>query len=47
MSADHQFCTACGVTNDLHDGPDSCESADAKARILETFESSFTPGSRK
>lgn len=35
--ADDGFCPECGVTNDLHDGPDSCDSADAKARILESF----------
>jgi hypothetical protein len=32
-----QFCPLCEVTLDLHDGPDSCEYAEAKARILEGF----------
>lgn len=32
-----QFCAHCGVTNDLHDGPDSCEYAESKARLLEAF----------
>jgi hypothetical protein len=32
-----QFCPDCGVTLDLHDGPDSCDLADAKARLLEEF----------
>lgn len=31
------FCPLCGVTLDLHDGPDSCDNADAKARLLEAF----------
>ena len=41
------FCDLCEVTLDLHDGPDSCESAEAKARILETFESAFMPGAHR
>lgn len=32
-----QFCPLCDVTLDLHDGPDSCARADAKARVLESF----------
>jgi hypothetical protein len=32
-----QFCPFCDVVLDLHDGPNSCDSADAKARILESF----------
>jgi hypothetical protein len=32
-----QFCPLCDVSLDLHDGPDSCDSADAKARLLESF----------
>lgn len=32
-----QFCPLCGVTLDLHDGPDSCSLADAKASLLEAF----------
>jgi hypothetical protein len=32
-----QFCPLCDVTLDLHDGPDSCTAADAKARVLEMF----------
>lgn len=34
---DSQFCPLCGVSLDLHDGPDSCSSADRKASILEMF----------
>ena len=37
MNERDQFCPHCGVTNDLHDGPDSCDHADAKARLLESF----------
>jgi hypothetical protein len=36
-----QFCPLCDVTLDLHDGPDSCSSAEAKARLLEEFASTF------
>ena len=35
MSAD--FCDECDVSMDLHDGEDSCDSAEAKARLLERF----------
>jgi len=37
MGDDDGFCPLCDVTLDLHDGPDSCTSADAKARVLESF----------
>jgi hypothetical protein len=36
-----RFCDLCGVTLDLHDGPDSCDNAEAKARLLEEFSSLF------
>jgi len=36
-----QFCPHCGVTNDLHDGPDTCASAEAKAALLERFQREF------
>lgn len=32
-----QFCPLCEVSLDLHDGPDSCGTADAKARLLTLF----------
>lgn len=32
-----QFCVQCGVTNDLHDGPDSCARAESKAQMIEMF----------
>jgi hypothetical protein len=32
------FCPHCDVTMDLHDGPDTCEYAESKARALETFD---------
>ena len=35
------FCPLCGVTLDLHDGPDSCAEAEAKASMLERFERMF------
>lgn len=35
--ADDGFCDECGVTLDLHDGEDTCESAEMKARLLEAF----------
>lgn len=37
--AEHEdgFCDECGVTLDLHDGEDTCESAEMKARLLEAF----------
>ena len=31
------FCPLCDVTLDLHDGPDSCSSAEAKADVLDMF----------
>lgn len=34
---ENQFCPLCEVTLDLHDGPDSCGSADRKATTLEMF----------
>ena len=37
MSAEVGFCPLCGVTLDLHDGPDTCATADAKASLLESF----------
>jgi len=37
MAETPQFCPLCDVTLDLHDGPDSCSDADAKARLLESF----------
>ena len=33
-----QFCPLCQIVLDLHDGPDSCESAEMKARLLEEFD---------
>jgi hypothetical protein len=45
---DARFCSECGVTLDLHYDPDpadpdpsSCESADAKARLMESFARGF------
>lgn len=35
------FCDLCEVSLDLHDGPDTCESADAKARTIEMFFGAF------
>ena len=32
-----EFCPLCDVTLDLHDGPDSCSSAAAKADTLSLF----------
>ena len=40
MSGD-DFCPHCDVTNDLHDGPDSCEYAEAKARLLAAMDRAF------
>lgn len=37
MTAEEEFCPHCGVTLDLHSGPDTCELADAKAWLLEMF----------
>lgn len=31
------FCEQCGITLDLHDGPDSCTSAEMKAGVIERF----------
>lgn len=30
-----EFCPWCEVTLDLHDGPDSCDVAERKARLLQ------------
>lgn len=30
-----QFCDLCGVTNDLHDGPESCDYAGRKADAID------------
>lgn len=32
------FCDRCGVTNDLHNGPDSCDGAEAKVLVIEMFD---------
>lgn len=37
MRTEDGFCPLCGVTLDLHDGPDSCDHADHKARVIESF----------
>lgn len=37
MTDNDRFCPLCEVTLDLHDGPDSCASAEAKASLLESF----------
>jgi hypothetical protein len=35
---DARFCPLCGVSLDLHDGPDTCRSAGMKANLLERFD---------
>jgi len=37
MTGNDKFCDECAVSMDLHDGPDSCESAKSKARMLGMF----------
>ena len=37
MSEDDRFCPECEVSLDLHDGPDTCESAGRKADLLDQF----------
>jgi len=37
MEADDGFCPDCEVTLDLHDGEDSCDLAEAKARLISIF----------
>jgi len=37
MSDDDRFCPLCGVVLDLHDGPDTCRSAEMKADLLDQF----------
>lgn len=32
-----QFCPHCGVSNDLHDGPDTCHIAEQKAQVISMF----------
>ena len=34
---DARFCPLCGVSLDLHDGPDTCRLAEMKANLLERF----------
>jgi hypothetical protein len=34
---DDRFCPLCGVSLDLHDGPDTCQSAGMKADLLDQF----------
>jgi hypothetical protein len=41
---DDQFCPLCGVTLDLHDGPDTCRSAEMKADLLDQFYRPFLGG---
>lgn len=36
-----QFCETCEVSMDLHDGEDSCDLAESKAQLLESFGRSF------
>ena len=36
-----QFCPLCEVSLDLHDGPDTCDYAESKARLLEQFDRIF------
>lgn len=36
-----QFCPLCGVTLDLHDGPDTCEYAEQSARAIESMDRMF------
>ncbi|HEX3002858.1 MAG TPA: hypothetical protein VHO27_01495 [Angustibacter sp.] len=36
-AAEPGFCPLCDVTLELHDGPDSCDSAGKKAEMLSTF----------
>lgn len=38
---DARFCPLCGVSLDLHDGPDTCESAGRKADLLNQFDRMF------
>ncbi|MGD9753309.1 MAG: hypothetical protein AB7W59_20130 [Acidimicrobiia bacterium] len=45
MSADDdQFCPHCDVSNDLHNGPDSCAYAEHKANMLEALLGIFGGG---
>jgi hypothetical protein len=39
---DDGFCPLCGVTLDLHDGPDTCQSAEMKADLLNQFWRTFS-----
>jgi hypothetical protein len=34
---DARFCPLCGVSLDLHDGPDTCHLAEMKADLLDQF----------
>jgi len=47
MSADDdaRFCPLCGVSLDLHDGPDTCRSAEMKADLLDRFLAPFAGAS--
>lgn len=38
---DPKFCMLCGVSLDLHDGPDTCKSAEMKADLLDRFYQMF------
>lgn len=37
------FCPACGVSAELHDGPDTCSTAAAKVDLLNQFFAPFNP----
>lgn len=46
MSAPDHFCPHCGVHYDLHDGPDTCDGAESKARTLDLFFGAVTKEER-
>jgi hypothetical protein len=36
--SEQEFCPLCDVSLDLHDGPDTCALAAARARLVEIFD---------
>lgn len=44
MNDDDRFCPLCDVSLDLHDGPDTCHSAQMKADLLERVARMFVGG---
>jgi hypothetical protein len=37
LDTEDAFCPDCGITLDLHSGPESCDRARHKAHVLEMF----------